>query len=654
VPRFSTVLVANRGEIACRILRTARSLGYRTVAVYSEADRAAPHVQAADTAVCIGPAPAAASYLDGARILEAARRTGAGAIHPGYGFLSENADFAASCEAAGVVFVGPPATAIRTMGDKTAAKAAAAAAGVPVVPGDLGPFDTPDDLAARAEAVGFPLLVKAAAGGGGRGMRRVEAPAALAAAVAAAEREAQAAFGDGRVFLERVVEGARHVEVQILADRHGTVRHLGERDGSVQRRHQKVVEEAPSPAVDARLRRALGDAAVAVARAVGYVGAGTVEFLLAPDGAFYFLEMNTRLQVEHPVTELVYGIDLVAWQFWIAQGRRLDPTAIPTAPTGHAVEARLYAEDPRAGFVPQAGTVVACALPEGPGLRCDMGVATGSAVPPHYDPLLGKIVACGATRDEALQRLRRALAHTVLLGVRTNRTFLGSVLADETFTAGRADCTFLDDFDPPPADPADLLAAAALIFLEGPDRIPAHPWRNSGTARAFLDVAVDGAPASWCVVFEADGTATVHAGGRTRTARILRRGPRSRVEVEGVALPLFTAWKGDELFVATERFDLHVAPHRPSTHPEDAAGEADRITAPAAGRVLAVTVRPGDEVRAGAPAVTLESMKMETTLTVPCAGVVEAVFVQPHDAVAAGDVLVTLTPRGRDSEETPS
>ncbi|MFT6942965.1 MAG: geranyl-CoA carboxylase alpha subunit, partial [Nitriliruptoraceae bacterium] len=432
--RFDTVLVANRGEIAVRVIRSARSAGYRTVAVFSDADVDAPHVHAADVAVRLGPAPSAQSYLDVDAVLAAAAATGAGAIHPGYGFLSENAGFARACADAGIVFVGPSPEAIEVMGDKAVAKRRMQAAGVPCLPGYQGAAQDDDTLIAEAARIGAPLLVKAAAGGGGKGMRLVTDLADLTAALATARREAKASFGDDSMLLERAVTDPRHVEIQVLADTHGTVLALGERDCSVQRRHQKVVEEAPSPAVDDALRTRMQDAAVAVARDVAYVGAGTVEFLLAADGSFAFLEMNTRLQVEHPVTELITGLDLVELQLQIAQGQPLGLTQDDVTLTGHAIEVRLYAEDPDAGYLPQIGTAHRWQAPAG--VRVDSGIATGSEVSAHYDPMLAKVIAHGANREEARRRLADALDRTVLLGVRSNRTFLARVLRDARFAAG--------------------------------------------------------------------------------------------------------------------------------------------------------------------------------------------------------------------------
>jgi acetyl-CoA/propionyl-CoA carboxylase biotin carboxyl carrier protein len=485
------VLVANRGEIAVRIARACRAVGAVPIAVASDVDVAAPHVAAADHVAVLGPAPARDSYLAIDKVLDAARRTGATAVHPGYGFLSENAAFAQAVVDAGLTWIGPPPDAIRTMGDKVAARRTVTAAGVPVVPG--AEIDAADrNAAARAAAaLGYPLLVKAAAGGGGKGMRAVTAPGDLDAALAAAAREATGAFGDGRVYLERLLRRPRHVEVQILGDAHGTLVHLGERECSIQRRHQKIVEESPCPVMTPALRARMTEAALATARAVDYVNAGTIEFLLDEDGTFYFLEMNTRLQVEHPVTELVTGIDLVAAQLRIARGEPLGVTQGDVAARGHAVEARVYAEDPARGFLPSAGPIFALREPQGPGVRVDGGVRTGTVVPVDYDPMLAKVCAWGATRGEALARLRAAVADTVVLGPSTNLAFLSAVLAHPAVEAGDTYTSFVDEhlgsWTPPAGDARLALVAAALhgqhAAADGGGARPLGPWERLGPWR---------------------------------------------------------------------------------------------------------------------------------------------------------------------------
>ncbi len=440
---FSKILVANRGEIAWRIMRTAKAMGYRTVAVYSDADKDAPHVAFADEAVRIGPPLVGESYLSIDRILEAAHKSGADAVHPGYGFLSENEAFAAACEKAGLVFIGPPPAAIAAMGNKAAAKRRMIDAGVPCVPGYQGADQSDANLEKEARKIGLPVMVKAAAGGGGRGMRLVEREADLQEAIRTARTEAESAFGSGELILEKAVIDARHVEIQVFADAHGNVIHLGERDCSVQRRHQKVIEEAPSPAVNADLRGRMGAAAVAVARAIDYRGAGTVEFLLGADGAFYFLEMNTRLQVEHPVTEAITGQDLVAWQLKVASGEKLPLTQAQVKFSGHAIEVRLYAEDAYAGFLPQTGRIDVWRPASGPGIRVDHGMKAGLAISPFYDPMIAKVIAHGGTREEARLRLIHALRKTVVLGPTTNRHFLIRLLEHPEFVAGRATTAFI-------------------------------------------------------------------------------------------------------------------------------------------------------------------------------------------------------------------
>jgi len=438
------VLVANRGEIAVRIIRACHEEGLEAVAVYSEADRIAPHVKIADAAVEIGPPAARDSYLDVERILAAARRTGAEAVHPGYGFLAERAHFAEAVERAGLVFIGPPASAIRMMGEKTEARRRMAAAGVPIVPGTTEPLRDAADAVRAAEGVGYPVLLKAAAGGGGKGMRIARTAEEVRKGFSQASSEATAAFGDGAVYLERFVDRPRHVEIQVLADRHGRVVHLGERECSVQRRHQKLIEETPSPAVDAALRRQMGEAAVRAAESVGYVSAGTVEFLLDPSGTFYFLEMNTRLQVEHPITELVYGIDIVREQLHIAMGEPLGVTSEPMEPRGHAIECRITAEDVFANFLPATGRVEYFHAPTGPGVRWDGGIETGGEIGLFYDSLLGKLVVWGETRDRAIRRMRRALDELVIVGLPTSQPFHSRVMREREFAAGRYDIGYLD------------------------------------------------------------------------------------------------------------------------------------------------------------------------------------------------------------------
>ena len=492
--RFSSVLIANRGEIACRIIRAARAEGLRTIAVFSDADANAPHVRLADAAIRIGPSAPAGSYLSIGALIDAAKATGAEAVHPGYGFLAENADLAEASAAAGLAFVGPPPAAIRAMGDKAAAKARMEEAGVQCAPGYHGPDQSSARFAEEAHRIGYPVMVKAATGGGGRGMRIVREPEALKAALGSARAEAETAFGDGRLLIERALLGARHVEVQVFGDHEGRIVHLGERDCSIQRRHQKVIEEAPSPAVSWALREAMGAAAVRAAAAVGYIGAGTVEFLLdhgpSGDGRFYFLEMNTRIQVEHPVTECVTGVDLVRLQFRVAQGLPLPFAQSDVALRGHAIEARLYAEDPAADFLPSIGTLAAFRLGANEGVRIDSGVEAGSAVTPFYDSMLAKIIAFGESREEARLRLLRSLETTFVAGVKTNRDFLIDALRRPAFVGGAATTAFVSDAPFAAKYPSrEAIALAAMLFVDrGAPTAPTAGWRATP-----LTLAADGA-----------------------------------------------------------------------------------------------------------------------------------------------------------------
>jgi len=492
--RFRRILVANRGEIAVRVIRACREMGIESVAVYSDADRGARHVRLADRAVAIGEAPSGESYLRVDRVIEAARRTGAEAIHPGYGFLAENDRFARACGGAGLVFIGPRPETIELMGEKTSARRAAVAAGVPVVPGTLAPEADPAALAGEAERIGYPVMLKAAAGGGGKGLRLVPTAAELPSALARARSEARSAFGDDRVYLEKAILRPRHVEIQVLADHHGHAVHLFERECSIQRRHQKVVEESPSPLLDPALRAEMGALAVALVRRTGYVNAGTLEFLVGEDRRPYFLEMNTRLQVEHPVTEMVTGVDLVQWQIRIAQGERLALRQEDLAQRGHAIECRVYAEDPDAGFLPSPGRILALRPPSGPGIRDDPGFDEGAVVPIDYDPLVSKLVAWGATREEAIARMRRAVSEYTVLGIRTTLPFFARLLRHPDFVAGDFDTSFVARVlaEPPPAgeSPVEVAAVAAALAAfrerraararpaEGP--APGAAWRSAG------------------------------------------------------------------------------------------------------------------------------------------------------------------------------
>jgi acetyl-CoA/propionyl-CoA carboxylase biotin carboxyl carrier protein len=659
---FDTVLVANRGEIARRVMRTCRELGVRTVAVYSDADADAPHVADADTAVRVGPPPAAASYLDVEAVVRAALDTGAQAVHPGYGFLSENAAFAEAVTAAGLAWVGPSPEAIRLMGDKAAAKARMREAGVPVVPGvDATEMDD-DELVAACDEVGFPLLLKAVAGGGGKGMRPVHRPEDLREAVAAARREAAGAFGDDRMIVERLVARPRHVEIQVFGDTGGHVIHLFERDCSIQRRHQKIVEETPSPAVDDDLRARMGAAAVDAARAVDYVGAGTVEFIVDADDPdeFFFLEMNTRLQVEHPVTEMVTGVDLVEWQLRVAAGEPLPATQEDLAQDGHAIEVRVYAEDPAAGFLPQTGTVARFDVPAGPGRRVDAGIVDGTIVPRHYDPMLAKLVVHAADRPAAVARLRQLLADTVLHGVRTNLGHLADVAAHPVFADGDLDTGFLDrylpDWSPAPATAPQLAAVAALLAHHGAPPTPGDPtspWRRLGPWRP--------GPAGGTPVRLADGDAVHDGRVRGRADRLavtvdgavhdvqLDHDPDERgrltATVDGTVCPVVLTVDGDQVWAHVDGRTLRLD-HLPATHHADAAAMAGAgaLASPMPGAVLEVRVAEGDHVEAGQVLLLVEAMKMEHPVSAPGDGTVVAVHVTAGDAVEAGAPLVEYTP----------
>ena len=651
---FEKVLVANRGEIACRVLQSARSLGYRTVAVFSEADAGARHVQLADEAVCIGPATAAESYLNVPALLDACRRSGADAVHPGYGFLSENADFAAACAEAGVTFIGPPAEAIRLMGSKRLSKIAMQKAGVPCVPGYQGEDQSDDTLIKEAEAVGLPLMIKASAGGGGRGMRVVTEPQQIPAQLKSARQEAKSSFGNDELILERAVINPRHVEIQVFGDHHGNVIHLGERDCSVQRRHQKVVEEAPSPVVDEDLRRRMGEAAVNAAKACDYVGAGTVEFLLGADGEFYFLEMNTRLQVEHPVTELVTGQDLVAWQLRVAAGEPLPLTQEQVRLTGHAMEVRLYAEDPAQGYLPQTGPVLSWRPASGEGVRIDHGLVDGAEVGSHYDPMLAKIIAFGASRDEARRRLIRAVEDTVLMGLDDNRRFLAAILRHPEFAAGDATTAFIDGpfADDPGLRAADtpeaLWALAALLLTrigagDAAGRAGYRNWHSSGVGAQPLVLAQgdrertlyltpDGIHGGPDLTLDAvrldavhdDGTLIATLDGVRRRYHWLYRDGRVWLQDGGL------------------RACFEERTHRASGG-EQGPGSG-QLKAPMDGAVIEVSAAAGDTVKRGQTLAVLEAMKMEHALKADCDGTVDTVTVSAGDQVKRQQLLITVTP----------
>ncbi len=653
--QFDKVLVANRGEIAVRVLRTCRDLGYATVAVYSDADADAPHVAAADEAVRLGPAAPGESYLNVGAVIDAARRTGAQAIHPGYGFLAEHAGFVEACEAAGLVFIGPRAETVRAMGDKASARRLMAARGVPVVPGYDGEDQSDARLADAALAVGYPVLVKASAGGGGKGMNVVHRPEALVDALAQARRLAAAAFGDDRLVIEKYVALPRHVEVQILGDRHGQVIHAFERECSVQRRFQKIVEESPSPALDERLRAALCEAGVKAGEALGYVGAGTVEFILDAEGRFYFLEVNTRLQVEHPITEAVTGLDLVAEQLRIAQGQRLPPQAAVQR-TGHAVECRLYAEDAAQGFLPATGTLLAWAAPEGPGLRVDAGVAAGGVVGIHYDPLLAKLIAHGPDRATALQRMIGALRRLVCLGVTTNQAFLEAVLRHPAFRAGTYTTHFIPDHmagwaPRVPARAVTRRAVAATLWRVLTARATATlpgltpGWRNNRLRPSEQVWLAGEAPTPVRYVAQAGDRFEVTVDGRTVPAQAQRVGDDGLdLTLDGLRRRYLLRSQGETCWVsdADGASALRAQPRFPTGEAGPARGGC---VAPMPGRVVQVLVAVGDAVAVEQPLVIMEAMKMEQTIRAGAAGVVDAVGCAEGDQVDAGAVLVVVTQR---------
>ncbi|MEV7946385.1 acetyl/propionyl/methylcrotonyl-CoA carboxylase subunit alpha [Streptomyces rubiginosohelvolus] len=640
---FDTVLVANRGEIAVRVIRTLREQGVRSVAVFSDADADARHVREADTAVRIGPPPAAESYLNVPALLEAARRTGAQAVHPGYGFLAENAEFAQACADAGLVFIGPPASAIALMGDKIRAKETVAAYGVPVVPGSSGSGLTDAQLEEAAREIGTPVLLKPSAGGGGKGMRLVRDAAVLGEEIAAARREARASFGDDTLLVERWIDRPRHIEIQVLADAHGNVIHLGERECSLQRRHQKIIEEAPSVLLDAETRAAMGEAAVQAARSCGYVGAGTVEFIVPGNdpSSYYFMEMNTRLQVEHPVTELITGLDLVEWQLRVASGEQLPYAQQDITLTGWAIEARVCAEDPSRGFLPSGGTVLALREPQGGGVRTDSGLSEGVPVGSLYDPMLSKVIAYGPDRATAIRKLRAALADTVILGVPTNAGFLRRLLAHPDVVAGNLDTGLVEreaEGLVPDGVPDEVYAAAAAVRLDAlaprpdaggwtdPFSVPSG-WRTGGVrAPLTFPLRVSGADP---VAYGAPASATVTAD-------------RVTVELDGAVGHFHRS--GDWLGRNGDAW--HVQDHDPVEASLSGAGRsgADTLAAPMPGTVTVVKVAVGDEVEAGQSLLVVEAMKMEHVISAPHAGTVTELDVSAGATVAMDQVLAVVVP----------
>jgi 3-methylcrotonyl-CoA carboxylase alpha subunit len=658
------LLIANRGEIACRIIRTARRLGIATVAVYSEADAGARHVELADEAYPIGPAPARESYLRIDHIIEAAERARAAAIHPGYGFLSENADFAQACARAAIIFVGPPASAIRAMGSKSAAKALMEKAGVPLVPGYHGDEQDGDFLAQAAERIGFPLLIKASAGGGGKGMRVVESASKFAAALAGAKREAASAFGDDRVLVEKYLTRPRHIEMQVFADRQGNVIHLFERDCSIQRRHQKVIEEAPAPGMTAERRRAMGEAAIAAARAVGYVGAGTVEFI-AEGEAFYFMEMNTRLQVEHPVTEMITGLDLVEWQLKIAAGESLPLSQDEVTIRGHAVEARLYAENPARNFLPATGRLDRLRPPpETAAFRIDSGVREGDSVTMHYDPMIAKVIAWGEDRAAALSRLAHGLAAYRIAGPATNRDFLVRLLRHPAFAAAEIDTDFIarhrTDLIPPPAPaPALALAAASLaLLLEDADAAaaagaavgdPHSPWHRRDGWRLNGDTYRDlrwrdgEAERSVRVHYRRSGFALEIDGARVAAQAQQEAAGDLALTLDGVRTRVAVVRRGAEATIIADDGTWRLHYIDPLAPRAAAAVSGGRLTAPMPGKVAQVLIAAGGAVKRGQALMVLEAMKMEHTIAAPADGTVERVHFAPGDLVEEGAELIAFS-----------
>ncbi|MFI9819217.1 acetyl/propionyl/methylcrotonyl-CoA carboxylase subunit alpha [Streptomyces sp. NPDC052013] len=636
---FETVLVANRGEIACRVIRTLRSMGVRSVAVFSDADADARHVREADTAVRIGPAPASESYLSVERLLEAAARTGAQAVHPGYGFLAENAGFARACAEAGLVFIGPPADAIALMGDKIRAKETVKAAGVPVVPGSSGSGLTDEQLAEAAREIGVPVLLKPSAGGGGKGMRLVRDETKLADEIAAARREARASFGDDTLLVERWIDRPRHIEIQVLADGHGHVVHLGERECSLQRRHQKIIEEAPSVLLDEATRAAMGGAAVQAARSCGYRGAGTVEFIV-PGGdpsSYYFMEMNTRLQVEHPVTELITGLDLVEWQLRVAAGEPLGFAQEDVRLTGHAVEARICAEDPARGFLPSGGTVLKLHEPQGDGVRTDSGLSEGTEVGSLYDPMLSKVIAYGPDRATALRKLRAALAETVTLGVQTNAGFLRRLLAHPAVVSGDMDTGLVErevDSLVVTDVPDEVYEAAAAVRLDAL-RPRGDGWTDPFSVPSGWRLGAERKPVVFPLKVQDPVEYAPRGSGAVTDDRVT-------VTLDGVRHTFHRAadWLG------RDGDAWHVRDHDPVAASLNRAAHAgaDSLTAPMPGTVTVVKVAVGDEVAAGQSLLVVEAMKMEHVISAPHAGTVTELDVAPGTTVAMDQVLAVIAP----------
>ncbi len=661
---FDKILIANRGEIACRVIRTARQLGVATVAVFSEADAQALHVSLADEARQVGAAPALESYLVAERILQAALDSGADAIHPGYGFLSENARFAADCAAAGIVFIGPPVAAIEAMGSKSAAKQIMSAAGVPLVPGYHEEDQSPERLKLAADSVGYPLLIKASAGGGGKGMRVVRSPDEFDAALQGAKREAAASFGDDRVLLEKYLEQPRHVEIQIFADTHGNCVHLFERDCSIQRRHQKVVEEAPAPGLSEELRSHMGAAAVAAAKTIGYVGAGTVEFLLDTDGSFYFMEMNTRLQVEHPVTEMITGQDLVEWQLRVAAGEPLPCRQEELAISGHAIEVRVYAEDPAKNFLPSIGQLRHLRQPqENAHVRVDTGVRQGDEVSMHYDPMIAKLIVWDHDRTRTVRRLQQALADFQVIGVTANISFLAAVAANPAFAAAELDTGFIERHRAdlfPETEPASdrILALACLDVLLSRTREagevarasgdPFAPWHGTDGWRLNsdnfhrLDFIDNGEPVQVTVHFRRNGYLMELPGGSLQAGGSIDDDGDLCADLGGNRCRATVVRHGQDLTILCDGHSHLLTINDPSLFETEQEEVGGRLTAPMPSTIVAVMVAAGDSVERGAPLMILEAMKMEHTIMAPTAGIVEKLHYAVGDMVSEGEELLSF------------
>ncbi|WP_169569882.1 acetyl-CoA carboxylase biotin carboxylase subunit [Sneathiella limimaris] len=657
--KFSNILIANRGEIAVRVIKTAKALGYKTTAIYSEADTAAPHVGLADNAVLIGPAPVQQSYLDMDKVLAAAKRAGADAIHPGYGFLSENAEFAKACAAAGIVFIGPSADAIDLMGNKAAAKRRMIDAGVPCVPGYEGRDQSDEVLLNEGELIGFPLMVKAAAGGGGRGMRLVHARKDLGAALKSARSEALNAFGSEELILEKAILQPRHVEIQVFADAHGNVIHLGERDCSVQRRHQKVVEEAPCPVMTEELRDRMGSAAVEAARSINYLGAGTVEFLLDAAGNFYFLEMNTRLQVEHPVTELVTGLDLVELQLRVANGDPLGLDQSDINLTGHAIEVRLYAEDPSEDFLPCAGDIALWQPATSPGLRIDSGITNGQAISPFYDPMLAKVIAYGSNREEAIAKLIQGLEETVLFGFATNTSFLLDILRRDKFRQGEATTAFIaeefteDDLKAPVPSISELAASAVLTYEQERNMAKAMSldvpegllnWSSGGLLQSNYAFSFGGIRTAVTVAPANADHYSVFVDQEKIPVKVLSRGEHNyRVEADGTRLDVaFAAAGPGQMHVAISGKTYLFSDDLKAQASGEAAKSSGTVLAPMHGTLLEVFVAEGDTVQVGDRLAVLEAMKMQHDILAEVEGTLQTVLATKGAQAAADDLLFEI------------